>query len=122
MLCRMGRGAKHAERMQELQEINDNIQADNVELRRLLQVAEEEKQELQEMLRAKEELLAKLQKVEKMDVASQTKVYDVSSCSISSQYETNVGMNLLMKMGYKGGGLGIHGQGATQPLEVVQRP
>jgi hypothetical protein len=56
----MGRGAKHAERMQELQEINDNIQADNVELRRLLQVAEEEKQELQEMLRAKEELLAKL--------------------------------------------------------------
>jgi hypothetical protein len=39
-----------------------------------------------------------------------------------SQYETNMGMNLLMKMGYRGGGLGIHGQGITQPLEVVQRP
>jgi hypothetical protein len=42
----MGRGAKHAERMQELQEINDNVQADNAELRRLLQVVEEEKQDL----------------------------------------------------------------------------
>jgi hypothetical protein len=117
----MGRGAKHAERMQELQEINDNIQADNAELRRLLQVAEEEKQELQEMLRDKEELLAKLQKVEKMDAASQTEVYDVSSCSIFSPYETNVGMKILTKMGYRGGGLGINGQGVTQPLEVVPR-
>jgi flagellar biosynthesis/type III secretory pathway chaperone len=90
-------------------------------LRRLLQVAEEEKHELQEMLQAKEELLAKLQKVEKMDVASQTKVYDVSSCSIFSQYETNVGMNILTKMGYRGGGLGIKGQEVTQPLEVEPR-
>ena len=32
------------------------------------------------------------------------------------------GMRLLTKMGYKGGGLGIHGQGMTQPLKVVQRP
>jgi hypothetical protein len=53
---------------------------------------------------------------------SNLEVYDVSSCSISSQYETNVGMNLLTKMGYRGGGLGIHGQGVTQPLEVLQRP
>jgi hypothetical protein len=35
----MGKGEKHIERMQELQEINDSIQADNAELRRLLQVA-----------------------------------------------------------------------------------
>jgi hypothetical protein len=73
------------------------------------------------MLRDKEELLAKLQKVEKMDAASQTEVYDASSCSVFSQYETNVGMKILTKMGYRGGGLGINGQGVTQRLEVVPR-
>ena len=57
-----------------------------------------------------------------VDAKTKTEVYDVSSCSILSQYETNVGMKLLTKMGYKGGGLGIHGQGITQPLKVVQRP
>jgi hypothetical protein len=39
-----------------------------------------------------------------MDAQTQTEVYDVSSCSIYSQYETNVGMKLLTKMGYRGGG------------------
>jgi hypothetical protein len=73
------------------------------------------------MLQAKEELLAKLHKVEKMDDASQTKVYDLPSCSIFSQYETNVGMKILMKIVYSGGGLGINAQGVTQPLEVVPR-
>jgi hypothetical protein len=57
-----------------------------------------------------------------VDAQTQTKVYDVSSCSMFSQFETNVGMKLLTKMGYRGGGLGIHGQGVTQPLEVVQIP
>ena len=56
----MGKGTKHAERLQELQEINDSIQADNAELWRPLQVDEKDKQELQEMLRAKEELFSKL--------------------------------------------------------------
>jgi hypothetical protein len=146
----MGKGAKKAERLQELEQINHNIQAENAELRRLLQVPEEEKQELQERsqlhgevlngiieelqleLQTKDDLLAKLQLGERMedkepstvDAQTQTEVCveSISSCSLSSQYDNNVGMKLLTKMGYKGGGLGINGQGVTQSLEVVQRP
>ena len=81
----MGRGVEHAEIMQDVQEINDKIQADNAELWKLLQVAKKDKQELQEMLWAKEKLLAKLEKVETMDATSQTKVYDVTSCFVLSQ-------------------------------------
>ena len=113
----MGKGTKHTERLQELQEINESLQAENAELRRLLL----DKQELQEMLRAKEEILSKLQKVETTETACQTEVYDDTSSYVLSQYETNVGMKILTKMGYSGGGLGINGQGITQPLEVVPR-
>ena len=56
-----------------------------------------------------------------MNATSQTEVYDVSSCSILSQYETNGGMKMLMKMGQQGGGLGINWEGVTQPLEAVRR-
>jgi flagellar biosynthesis/type III secretory pathway chaperone len=143
----MGKGAKKEERILELEEINHNIQAENSDLRRLLQVVEEEKQELQERsqlgevlngiieelqleLQTKYDILAKFQHGGQMedkdpsivDSQTQTEVYDASSCSMFSRYETNVGMKLLMKMGYRGGGLGIHGQGITQTLEVVQRP
>jgi hypothetical protein len=75
----MGKGAKKVEILQELEEINHNIQAENAYLRRLLQAVEEEKQDLQERsqlhgevlneiiedlqleLQAKDDLLAKLQ-------------------------------------------------------------
>ena len=139
---------KKAERLQELEEINHNIQDENAKLRRLLQVVEEEKQDLQERyqlhgevlngiieelqleLQTKDSLLDRLQHGERMedkepsimDAQTQTKVYDISSCSMFSQYETNMGMKLLTNMGYKRGGIGTHCQGVTQPLEVVQRP
>ena len=82
-------------------------------------------------LQNKDDILAKLQLGEQMedketstmDAQTQTEVCveSISSCFLSSQYDNNVGMKLLTKMGYKGGVLGINGQGVTQPLEVVQR-
>ena len=108
----MGKGVKKIERLQESEEINHNIQAKNAELRRLLKVAEEEKQELQERsqlrgevlngiieelqleLQTKDDLLAKLHLGERMedkepstvDVQTQTEVCveSISSCSLSS--------------------------------------
>ena len=143
----IGKGMKQVY-LRELEEINHNIQAENAELRRLLQVAKEEKKEIQERsqlngeflneiieklqleLQTKDDILAKLQRDVRMedkdtsimDAQNQIEGYYASSRSIFSQYETNVGMKLLMKMGYKGGGLAIHGQGVIKPLEVVQRP
>ena len=61
------------------------------------------------MLQAKEEILSKLQKVETMEAASQIEVYDVTSSFVLSQYESNVVMKILTKMGYNRGGLGING-------------
>jgi hypothetical protein len=55
----MGKGMKQVW-LKELEEINQCIQVENAELRRLLQVAEEEKKILQLQLQVKEEFLAKL--------------------------------------------------------------
>jgi hypothetical protein len=59
-----------------------------------------------------------------VDAQTQTElcIESIYSCSLSSQYDNNVGMKILTKMGYKGGGLGINDQGVTQTLEVVKRP
>ena len=58
----------------------------------------------------------------------------ISSCSIPSlindgasfgvfkRHTEGIGLNLLRKMRYKGGGICINGEGIIQPLEVVGRP
>jgi flagellar biosynthesis/type III secretory pathway chaperone len=67
----MGKGAKREEKIQELEEINHNIQAENAELRRLLQVVEEEKQELQERSQLHGEVLNKIIEELQLRIASQ---------------------------------------------------
>ena len=59
---------------------------------------------------------------------------DYSSCSFSSHHDENVfldgfkehtygiGYKLLNKMGYDGKGLGISGQGMTNPIQAEERP
>jgi len=89
----MGKGLNRV-RLQELEEINQCIRANNAGLTRILQVTEKEKPELQDRLQAKDDLLAKLQhggrmedkESSTMDAQTQTKVCIkiVSSCSLSS--------------------------------------
>ena len=67
----MGEGENQVERLQELEEINHNIQAENTELRRLLQVAEEEKKELQERSQLHGEVLNEIIEEFSARIASQ---------------------------------------------------
>ena len=61
----------------------------------------------------------KVNSVDLSSVSSSPNIISVGSVEIQI---TGTSMRLLTKMGYKGGGLGINGQGMIQPLEVMQRP
>jgi hypothetical protein len=49
-------------------------------------------------------------------------INDYASFGSFERHTRDIGLKLLKKMGYKGGGLGIDGKGIIQPLEVEGRP
>ena len=124
--------------LEELKCNGGSIQIDHDALKTLLQ-EKEEKQRLQLQIQAATEALKEVKHNEGSQnsslpiskLTSEVNSYDHSSVS-SSRAIISIGnveipitgtdMRLLTRMGYKGGGLGIHGQGITHPLEVVQRP
>ena len=60
--------------------------------------------------------------VNRVDFSSVSSSHDIIYVGSIEIPIIGTSMRLLTKMGYKGGGPGVNGQGMTQPLEVVQRP
>ena len=127
------------EALEELKHNDQSLQIDHDALKTLLQEEKVEKKRLKLQLRVAEDDLEELKRNKGLKqpsspiFASTSEVNNVDVSSVSSSHAiisvenveipiTGTGMRLLTKMGYRGGVLGIHGQGITQPLEVVQRP
>jgi hypothetical protein len=67
-------------------------------------------------------LVTELNNVGNSSVSCSSLDDDNASFGSFEKHTLGIGKNILTNMGYKGGGLGINGQGITQPLEVVERP
>ena len=68
------------------------------------------------------ELVTEVNNVSNSSVSCSSLDDDNASFGSFEKHTLGIGKNILTKMGYKGRGLGINGEGIIQPLEVEGRP